>query len=195
MGGRGGIGGVGGLGVNGAAVGRVGASARIGPGLLEPTDAPYRWVLKTPATSPSPRRVPGAMAYDSARGVTVLFGGFDLAGGGTISDTWEWNGSNWTQRSAGGGGDPAARYVAQMVYDANPNRGVVVLFGGFDGSSTVFGDTWEWDGSQWAQRSPSTSPRLCAASAERISVRCPRSAATTAVAAEVVVFPTPPLPV
>ena len=41
----------------------------------------------------------------------------------------------------------------------------------------------------------STSPRLWAASAEATSVRRPRCAAIAAVAAAVVVFPTPPLPV
>ena len=34
--------------------------------------------------------------------------------------------------------------------------GVVVLNGGFDGSYP--GDTWEWDGTTWAQRSSSPPP-------------------------------------
>ena len=54
---------------------RAGAAARVGPGLPGAPEALIGWVLKTPANAPSPRRVPGAMAYDSARGVTVLFGG------------------------------------------------------------------------------------------------------------------------
>ena len=37
------------------------------------------------------------MAYDQARGVTVLFGGSTASG---INDeTWEWNGTNWTPRA------------------------------------------------------------------------------------------------
>jgi len=42
-----------------------------------------------------------------------------------------------------------------MVYDSA--RGRVVLFGGY-GSPPVFGDTWEWDGSNWVERTPATSP-------------------------------------
>lgn len=41
-----------------------------------------------------------------------------------------------------------------MAYDAG--RGVTVLFGGDDGSR--LNDTWEWDGSTWAERTPATSP-------------------------------------
>jgi len=33
-----------------------------------------------------------ALSYDSARGVTVLFGGYDDS---DFNDTWEWNGENW----------------------------------------------------------------------------------------------------
>ena len=45
-----------------------------------------------------------AMAYDSVRGKTVLFGG--AIGSGYAGDTWEWDGATWTQVAAGG---PAAR--------------------------------------------------------------------------------------
>ncbi|MEK7732068.1 MAG: hypothetical protein AAB363_09470, partial [Planctomycetota bacterium] len=47
-----------------------------------------QWAERTPSPSPGPRNSL-AMAYDSARGVTVLFGGFD---GSFYGDTWEWNG-------------------------------------------------------------------------------------------------------
>ena len=47
---------------------------------------------------PAPRIEP-AMAYDSQRGVTVLFGGDN---GSNLGDTWEWNGSTWTQLSTKG---------------------------------------------------------------------------------------------
>ena len=42
-----------------------------------------------------------------------------------------------------------------MAYDAN--HGKVVLFGG-DYNFQSFNDTWLWDGSNWVQQSPSTSP-------------------------------------
>ncbi|HYE62990.1 MAG TPA: kelch repeat-containing protein [Phycisphaerales bacterium] len=65
-----------------------------------------------------------AMAYDSARGVTVLFGGDD--GNGIRSgETWEWNGTKWRQVLVSG---PSARRWHAMAYDSA--RGVTVLFGG-----------------------------------------------------------------
>src|SRR4051812_37045783 len=64
------------------------------------------------------------VAYDAARGVTVLFGGAQ----GTVrnAESWEWNGAGWKQRMVSG---PGARNFHAMAYDAG--RGVVVLFGGF----------------------------------------------------------------
>src|SRR5580658_10471371 len=48
------------------------------------------WRQLSPATSPSPRR--GAtMAYDSAQGQVVLFGGIGSSSG-FQNDTWTWNG-------------------------------------------------------------------------------------------------------
>ena len=79
------------------------------------TDAPV-W---TERTHP---RDSHAMAYDSARGVVVLFGGqHDVRKG----DTWEWDGAVWTLRATTG---PSPRYGHAMAYDSA--RGVVVLFGG-----------------------------------------------------------------
>lgn len=46
---------------------------------------------------------------------------------------------------------PNPRTSARMVYDSRSN--VTVLFGGTDYCSTVFGDTWEWNGSVWAEAS------------------------------------------
>jgi hypothetical protein len=111
------------------------------------------WAQQTPAVSPPPRRK-HAMAFDSARGVTVLFGG--AYGGPTYSDTWEWNGAEWTERQPAI--VPALREYHAMAYDSI--RGVTVLFGGRTGSSTstALDDTWEWDGSAWTQRTPAVSP-------------------------------------
>ena len=86
-------------------------------------------------TSPS-ARVVHTMAYDSARGVTVLFGGYDVS---SVGDTWEWNGSSWTLAATTG---PSAREVHAMVYDSQ--RNVTVLFGGIDSSFNNLGDTWHW---------------------------------------------------
>jgi Immunoglobulin I-set domain len=100
-----------------------------------------------PAGGPSPRQN-HAMAYDSARGVVVLFGG--AAGATYNGETWEWNGSAWTQRVVSG---PTARGLHAMAYDSA--RGVCVLFGGYGGALPYKSDTWEWNGTAWTQRAVS----------------------------------------
>ncbi|MEC7584336.1 MAG: kelch repeat-containing protein [Planctomycetota bacterium] len=95
-------------------------------------------------TGPSARYT-HAMAYDSQRGVTVLFGGRE-AGFNELDDTWEWDGTSWTQ-IASTGPSPRARHT--MAYDSQ--RGVTVLFGGRNPSFNPIGDTWEWDGNTWTQ--------------------------------------------
>jgi uncharacterized protein (TIGR03437 family) len=92
------------------------------------------------------------MAFDSAHGQVVLFGGEDL------NDTWVWDGTNWTQKFPQF--NPTARYWTAMAYDST--HGQVVLFGGFKDNvqiaSNILGDTWAWDGSNWVPESPQTTP-------------------------------------
>lgn len=111
-----------------------------------------------------------AVAFDSQRQVTVFFGGENaLTSVFDTSDTWEWNGANWTKRNSG---QAPSRASAAMAYDSD--RGVCVMFGGgtniFIGE-TPFNDTWEWNGSTWTLRQgnnptspyqppPMESPRL-----------------------------------
>ena len=54
------------------------------------------WTRRFPATSPSAR---GAhrMVWDGRNQRVVMFGGFSTPGFTTLSDTWTWDGSNWTQ--------------------------------------------------------------------------------------------------
>ena len=102
---------------------------------------------------PTPRNA-HAMAYDSARGVVVLYGGWD---GTRYADTWEWNGSHWADVSPGGteGVDyPSAGSWPKMAY--NSKRGVVTLFGGYSGGYQD--ETWEWDGANWTQMFPASKP-------------------------------------
>jgi hypothetical protein len=95
----------------------------------------------TQLSSQGPSAREGAsLAYDSARGRTVLFGG-----NGDLSDTWEFDGTSWTQIQVAG---PPARYLAPMVYDSA--RRVTVLFGGY--GNGYLQDTWEWDGAAWTRR-------------------------------------------
>lgn len=129
------------------------------------------WVLRastSPTTGPSARSG-HAMAYDSARGVTVMFGGM-TSGEQTLGDLWEWNGVRWTLRvphSSTSGwinvpdigpqpsltGQPVHRRDAALAYDSS--RGRFVLFGGESrigigpAGQIYHRDTWEWDGMNW----------------------------------------------
>jgi hypothetical protein len=109
------------------------------------------WTLRSPATVPD-ERDSHAMAYDSARGRTILFGGQDF-NFVRLGETWEWDGTDWSSR--GPANAPSARILLAMAYDAG--RGVTVLFGGEDGSG-LLGDTWEWNGTNWTQRTPAAAP-------------------------------------
>jgi hypothetical protein len=107
------------------------------------------------AVGPSARQG-HAMAYDSARQVTVLFGGQSNSGEtNPLGDTWEFNGTAWTQRATTG---PSPRFFHSMAYD--PTRHVTVLFGGTSdtGGFPSFTDTWEWNGTTWTQRAVSGAP-------------------------------------
>ncbi|MEM7198867.1 MAG: kelch repeat-containing protein [Planctomycetota bacterium] len=100
------------------------------------------WTQRMLALTP-PGRLHFSMAYDSSRGVTVLFGGD--RGSERLADTWEYDGNTWVQRSSGG---PRPRNGAAMAYDAAHQ--VVVLFGGYLASGAV-GETWVWDGLVWRE--------------------------------------------
>jgi len=109
------------------------------------------WELVTPDDpehdgNPSPR-VNHALAYDAARGVTVLFGGSN--GGTANNETWEWDGVSWARKTPAGPFVPQPRDSHAMVFDEA--RGVVVLFGGSSGDA----QTWSWDGVSWSVYPPS----------------------------------------
>lgn len=120
-----------------------------GPGNLQDTWEwnGSSWLQRTPASSP-PALAGASMAYDSARGVSVLFGGDGAAG--LAASTWEWDGTNWVQKAPRTA--PSARVFAAMAYDST--RSQMVLFGG--GSN--LNDTWLYDGTTWTQASPATAP-------------------------------------
>ncbi len=100
-----------------------------------------------------PARAASDLAYDSGRGVVVLFGGYrDVT---WLGDTWEWNGDVWTQRNEPG---PSPRYGHTMLYDSF--RNVTVLFGGADTSNNVLREIWEWNGTAWNLRNVVTPPVL-----------------------------------
>lgn len=85
------------------------------------------------------------MAFDSTRGLLVLFGGDDTG------LTWIFNGTSW--RIAPSPRAPLPRIEPQMTYDSF--RQVTVLHGGAElprhGQFRFFNDTWEFDGQAWQQ--------------------------------------------
>ena len=113
------------------------------------------WTEQSPATSP-PGRTLAAIATDQATGDVVVFGGAQGSSALTpLDDTWVWNGSDWLQEHPAT--SPPALFGASMAYD--PATADIVLFGGTGGSLAASSDeTWVWDGSDWSQRVPATSP-------------------------------------
>src|SRR6186997_2176498 len=91
-----------------------------------------RWAARTDVGSPE-ARAGHVMAYDSDRGITVLFGGhrfdedLDLV---YFNDTWEYNGNSW-QRVTIDGPVPLWRTQSAMCYDSV--RREMVLVAGFNG--------------------------------------------------------------
>jgi hypothetical protein len=93
------------------------------------------------------------LAYDAQRGRTVLYGG--TLGSTGLSDTWEYDGIAWMLRGTGG---PPGRARMGMTFDRKRNK--VVLFGGESSSGTtrIFADTWEWNGTYWQEAFGVASP-------------------------------------
>jgi hypothetical protein len=107
--------------------------------------------------SPSARSG-ASMAYDSVRGVTVMFGGCpstNCNSGPYFNDVWEWNGAYWTQGTPMG--SPVARSGASMTYDSV--RQVTLMFGGgINSNITDYNDLWSWNGTTWINLVPNGSP-------------------------------------
>ena len=128
-----------------------GLIAFLAAALASPFGVAQTWTEHNKGKVRPPVRYFHAMAYDAARQRVVLFGGAGNMTG--YGDTWEWDGSDWTQRIPAT--SPSARSYHAMAYDAARQR--VVLFGG----TSMLGfenDTWEWDGKIWTQRKPAVSP-------------------------------------
>jgi hypothetical protein len=101
------------------------------------------WKKILVTTSPEPRMSPG-YAFDSKRGLLIIFGGSTATG--FKGDTWGWNGQEWKKLADDG---PAPRAMGYMAYDKHRDR--IVLFGGRLGWPNDANDTWEWNGTQWTE--------------------------------------------
>ena len=92
------------------------------------------WTLLATAHAPTARYA-SACAYDPDRGKVVLFGGHDdYFGPEATSDTWEFDGSDWTQVTTTGVVMPALE-AAAMAYD-HANH-TMIMIGGSDGSESI----------------------------------------------------------
>lgn len=83
------------------------------------------WTELNPPTSPSARHL-AAMAYDPIRDRMVMYGGFSVAADGLTAqdkyDTWEFNGTNWTQV-----GDEAVKVNRPtLAFDAARNQMIML---------------------------------------------------------------------
>jgi hypothetical protein len=90
-------------------------------------------------------------------GKAVMFGGETTGTNGAMSqETYQWDGSNWAKMAPKT--KPGKRNGHAMAADWL-NKGVF-MFGGTIANSTAgkTGDTWRWDGSDWTQLKPTTSP-------------------------------------
>lgn len=107
---------------------------------------------------PSARRG-HTMAYDSANGRIILFGGRDAAG--YLADTWFFDGANWSAGPTTGSsyGEPEARSGHTLGFDAI--RGIAVLFGGETGdpAAPVLEDKlWELHHDYWVPVTTNNGP-------------------------------------
>lgn len=94
-----------------------------------------------------------AMAFDSQRNVTVLYGG-NHTGWPYQNDTWEFNGVDWANVATSQ--RPPAVYGAAMAHDNNNGR--MALFGGSSAADVTLGQTWLYDGLNWTQQLTTNSP-------------------------------------
>ena len=115
------------------------------------------WTQQFPPVSPPPRTWnTSGMVFDSLVGKVVMFGGWNYTGVFSfMNDTWEWDGTSktWTEKFPAHSPSPRA---AALAYDEATRR--VLLFGGLTSQSTFTGDTWTYDGVDWAEQEPTTTP-------------------------------------
>ncbi len=134
------------------------------------------WTKKASTTLP-PARNNARMVYDSKRQRVLLFGGWGsdpvnyTDGGvlrdGPMNDLWVWDGTSWSELTPAS--KPPRRTTFGFTYDARRDR--AIAFGGWgvvSGTLTYcddvakncnrLGDTWEFDGIDWAQVATASAP-------------------------------------
>jgi len=105
----------------------------------------------TTATS-GPDLLAPAVAYDPNSRRVLMFG--ETINGGT-PQTWTWDGVQWQQLAPPI--EASARQQAGMALDSRSQK--LLLFGGISGGlNQELADTWSWNGANWTQLKPATSP-------------------------------------
>ena len=127
------------------------------------------WMQLSPSGTAPPARTTQGGVYDSASDTLMIFGGQDCFST-TFSDVWVLSNANgvsgtptWTELSLSGGPGPRQAIEQSVVYDATTNE--LILFGGSNGSGTIFNDVWVLSNANgsggspvWTQLSPAGTP-------------------------------------
>jgi hypothetical protein len=110
------------------------------------------WTLLT-TEGPVPR-AHYALVYDPLREEVLMLGGIDNTFT-AFDEMWSWDGEAWQQIETE---LPPPRDAARMVFD--PRSGQILLFGGRGegGGRDMLHDTWAWNGENWTELHPETSP-------------------------------------
>jgi cysteine-rich repeat protein len=98
------------------------------------------------------------LTTDPTRGV-LFFGGASGSGYpatkvASFADTWRWDRSTFLELRSPT--VPPRRTRFAIAFDSRRKR--VVMFGGFDASGNLLGDTWEWNGVTWTEKTVAGSP-------------------------------------
>ncbi len=116
------------------------------------------WTNITPAvpgpTNSPTSRLDFAIGYDATDAEVILFGGYEIATGNVLSDTWAFKGGYWSILAPGGSPPQLEDASLAPVTQGGP----LLLFGGWDSTLQYSSETWEFSGGTWTQLSPLASP-------------------------------------
>jgi len=111
------------------------------------------WSKRTLPTSPS-GRYGHRLVADVARKEVFLFGGTR----GSTVDQYGWDGTRWRAKTSAT--LPPSFQTLGLAYDSD--RNVTVMFGGLhyepNNTTVMWNETWEWNGTDWAKRTPMMFP-------------------------------------
>src|SRR5574337_1343803 len=113
------------------------------------------WTKLDPATKPFGRYLARACQETTSTLSVIMFGGFGGGGsGGYLNETWVWDGyvQTWSLLS------PTHKPSARIAHCMAGGPSYLVMFGGSISSGEFKNDTWKFDGVDWTQLAPATSP-------------------------------------